>query len=1755
MNPIDITNAIREHYTSYLKYTFEYDDSMVLAKETPENSLKKQFMDLIDHEQGNRIYKGPFLEATAPYLPSDKTVKQLCDDGIFCNDFKALLEEPKRHAPNTNQKEGWRSHSQRQNEIPVRQAIPADRKLYIHQQLSIERLCSAKPNELPHTVVSSGTGSGKTECFLYPIFDWILRYPNNGYKGIRAVLVYPMNALVNDQIRRLTELVGYWKNDKPINITFACYTGETPQGDKKNIEGGELKERNNNPNAPWNQLLTRQKIWQNPPDILVTNFAMLEYALIRPQEKTFFSIMDEFSWRFLVLDEAHSYRGVQAMELSRLMQRVRSTVQRSKKEQGITPQNPICIATSATLADQKTSEINQRKETAIFARSLFGFESNENNDTADTAFTENEAVIFTKRINPKEELPFTFPNENTKLTSLEAWATLDSERFRNLDDTRDFDDFTESFKKIVSGCNDVWKNAKENSNVNKRSFLYLLLKNHPHVHQLWEMIMDTEKNNPTPKKFDDLAEKISLMFSNKKVSRRDAIKILENIVSACNSAKLRDGDQPLLPCRYHLFFNALEGGFVSLVSDKELAEASKDEKQTWASAPLGIKDFQIGSDATSDGRNLYELGHCRNCNAPILLAFLTEQSLLQNVHSTEQSLQQNKEIFFALLPSENMQPHQIIINNSDSLSKRTLYKIKQNKEGNDIEQCPYCHHKSGVINVFEQIKTGINAPVSVLTHSLYSQLKGNDDILKLQGDADPIIGNARKLLIFSDSRQRAAFLPSYIQDNFTEKLIRQLIINVLKNENTPLSYEGIATLVKYKIQELNLYIPFFKDDKDFDDVVQSGLFSNSFITDEPTKKAKIREAILNSFADKTAGALDVLGLVVYKINPDKRKENQFFNHLDCFKDNDVIDGVFKKIKVIKKEFIDLFSCILDTMRHDACIKGVKGYNDMETRLSCGQTPRISGKDFINFGGNRTKYVLLFAKWLSKRSDKIILPTSQDVQNLTNELFDLMKELAEEKYIFEIDKGDNTLQLLPEWFVCEILKAETTPLYRCPVCGQYQTYLLNGCCSKGSCNGKIESVTDNDYPVLAHNCQKSYYGKQYFSDQFLEMRAEEHTAQLASGMGQTVQNAFLNGQVNVLSCSTTFEMGIDIGSLEAIILRNIPPTTVSYLQRAGRAGRRADAVAFVLTFCQRNPHDQYHFRNPENIIAGKISPPRIDMDNSKVFKRHVNVEILAEYLKYLVDQKGRDEFINAGTVGDFFFEGQATALSEMQNWFNKNHQDIESRLLDAFGQRIACELEKCKDDFFKELNRVYDILKTFVNEYDKQILLYEEKNQKLRDEKRKAQEEKRVNDEQKYQKQIDREGDECKIFQRLKEQLMSKQLIASLCAEGILPGFNFPINVVELYDLHSKYDLNNRTNKKWELSLSRDLKIAISEYAPGAEIDVAKRRFKSVGFQKFPTQQLDYNQWFLICPQCNNFIHFYAKAKREVKDRIDEILGNTNKCPCCERPLLLSEAQRWLKPQWGFVTDRKNKPKRTSTEPAERLYATNVYFADEGEPKIEARLFLGGKVKLKTITDGHGKLMVLNLGKYHQDARKRGFIICPECGRSCNSITDKHINPHSKTTNKCELKSDDERIDYAAIGHRYDTDICWLEFLHTGHKTDELSFWLSLGYAVKNATAEVMNIEPRDLGVTIKPIAKTDVDNYQAILLYDDVPGGAGYCKYIAENFEQIVKVAKEILDNCKCSLDGPACYNCLCEYSNSRYQHLLKRGQVIEYLTKLLQYN
>ena len=292
LNPIERSQYIDKQYREYLKSTFEFD----------KDSLRKLFVEQLEKE---KLFKGPYVDMSFPF-ERGHNLDYLIEKNVLCKSFHKL------------------------------DGIDFKRPLYSHQEESIKLIKNGRS-----AVITTGTGSGKTECFLYPILNELLSdlEQGNNEVGVRAIFLYPMNALVNDQINRIRSIL----RNCP-DITFGFFTGETG-------ESGSEKERirigkENGIEISDNELVTREEIRENPPHLLFTNYSMLEYLLIRPNDYSIFKPERLKAWKYVVLDEAHTYYGSKGIEISLLLRRLT----------GLALERPQFILTSATLGNRE----NQR---------------------------------------------------------------------------------------------------------------------------------------------------------------------------------------------------------------------------------------------------------------------------------------------------------------------------------------------------------------------------------------------------------------------------------------------------------------------------------------------------------------------------------------------------------------------------------------------------------------------------------------------------------------------------------------------------------------------------------------------------------------------------------------------------------------------------------------------------------------------------------------------------------------------------------------------------------------------------------------------------------------------------------------------------------------------------------------------------------------------------------------------------------------------------------------------------------------------------------------------------------------------------------------------------------------------------------------------------------------------------------------------------------------------------------------------------
>jgi ATP-dependent helicase YprA (DUF1998 family) len=295
IHPLETTKHIRQTYLRYLKTIKPFQDE----------GFRNAFASAL--EEPNMLVKGPLVEIALPYK-KDKSIKDLVADGILSSKFAEL------NSPD----------------------LPYDRPLYAHQVKAIEKAVKKR-----NLVVATGTGSGKTETFLVPILNYLFREEEAGtlgQTGVRAMLLYPMNALANDQMKRLRRLLQFYPK-----ITFGRYIGETDDTTSRDKAIDGFKKIYPQEPILDNELFTRPEMQARPPHILLTNYAMLEYLLLRPADSTLFDGKTGRHWHFIVLDEAHVYDGANATEMAMLLRRVADRVV------GAQLGRLQVIATSATL--------------------------------------------------------------------------------------------------------------------------------------------------------------------------------------------------------------------------------------------------------------------------------------------------------------------------------------------------------------------------------------------------------------------------------------------------------------------------------------------------------------------------------------------------------------------------------------------------------------------------------------------------------------------------------------------------------------------------------------------------------------------------------------------------------------------------------------------------------------------------------------------------------------------------------------------------------------------------------------------------------------------------------------------------------------------------------------------------------------------------------------------------------------------------------------------------------------------------------------------------------------------------------------------------------------------------------------------------------------------------------------------------------------------------------------------------------------
>jgi ATP-dependent helicase YprA (DUF1998 family) len=1531
MNQIERVAKIKNEYEKYLKSSLQIKDN--------------EFSALLSNELSeNTFFKGPFLSFSLPFVVG-RSIEELVRDNFLSSQFNKINSE----------------------------YLDKSMKLYKHQIVTIDKI-----NKGHNVVLSTGTGSGKTEAFLIPILNTIMNdiESGNDSNGIKAIFLYPMNALINDQMERIR---GILKNYH--KITFGSFTGETPESSK------DVKNRNN---LIPNEIVDRETLRENTPNLLFTNYSMLEYILLRPDDSNIFTEKNIKNWKFIVIDEAHTYQGALAIELSHLLNRLRAKYSKNKIQ---------FVLTSATLANDS----NNLNNIVNFSSSLTSSNFNENDIVF--GFKEDYSEVISKyKIKPE----------------------IYSKIKRKYNDTKEI---ASIFNQYISY--DYEKEMSEN--------LYNLIINDSFFKEIVKL--------STSKRSLSFKEIVNLLNSSDSITEEQLIDYIDLVSFA------RMKGRSLIEIKFNTFVRSPQGAFATFEPRKNLRLIRTKELNGLKYLEIAICKYcsstyimasQKGNKIfQNDKVDIYEnYGSDGNFSEHRTDFFLVKGKSSESVEFEDSHDESQKNAYFCNKCGFYKESDEV--SNSkcdcDQIYRVDVIKIERNnKLINNITNCIVCNRNNryGVLKSFNVQKDEATALLTQI-NLRYFNLKENQK---------------KQMIAFSDSVQQASFFATFMENNYYRFLRKRVLVEILN------SYSENSVNVSKVIEDaIGIYSS--KELVDVDSIVNK----NEVIK---------TQAYINVLTELMLvdGDFSGEGLGLYAFRNNK---------LDFIKDDYVnICSKYKALNVFSRdEVYNLASFALDIFRTSSAIKYEQ--SDLDKDLL---EEELLYRSFDTYVTKQLKIKTQRSEYESKNvrsflpikkiknSNKLIsyigkILESNDLDYIY-EVASCIWELAIEKELFFKGKFEEKEDYKIKFENYSLINGKSLDWHQCEKCKRISYRNIRNFCSSINCDGKIKSV--NTDKVFEDN----YYRNEYINMPIERIIIKEHTSQIGKKKGRDYQNEFKTGRVNILSSSTTFEMGIDIGSLDNVFLRNVPPKPSNYSQRAGRAGRRVGSTGFIITYCGNSSHDFNYFLDPTQMINGIIKTPYFKTDNYKIINRHLAAAAFSFFFKFRPDIYGDGKMRNFIKLNGFeefekyinsepkdLIDYAKLSLLEKNSYNSKNIGWMKDLLNEGSGYKIF------KDSILSEIGELKSVLE--------EALKNSERNLNL------------------YTNQLD--------------SINEQRIIEVLSRNVVIPKYGFPIDVVEL-----KIDKDYKTIEEYEPT--RDLSIAISEYAPESEVVIDKLKYKSryIVFPRNSFSKLRY-KFYVKCNECNRY-------------SVDYSLNSFKFISCIHcNSKNLTEPKKFIIPSYGFRTE--NVKSKDKTLKPQKTYSSVLQYLGGG--KVNPKKYSLGS-NIQWLTSENDELMSIN---------ENPFYTCTFCGYT--SIERNRIRPSNfKKEHKNRLGFKCEGyLTPISLAHTFLTDAIKFDFKEL--KSVEEAY--SVLFAFLDSISHVFNIERNDINGTIVQDKKS-----YSLIIFDNVPGGAGYVKKILDSkgIEECFKRVVEVTSNECCDLET-SCYNCLRNYKNQSIHHYLKRGLALQ---------
>ena len=1013
-----------------------------------------------------------------------------------------------------------------------------------------------------------------------------------------------------------------------------------------------------------------------------------------------------------------------------------------------------------------------------------------------------------------------------------------------------------------------------------------------------------------------------------------------------------------------------------------------------------------------------------------------------------------------------------------------------------VKACLACGEKKGAYaEPLTTIYAGDESTSAMATQTLL-------EALPVKADSDgPMRG--RSLLAFSDNRQDAAFFAPFLERISRVEAIRGAIIDAVRSEDglsiTNLSAEVSARLKKHRFRV-------------FDRGDQSAPLSGSELKDRMT--ALVTAEI--TLGGRGRDSLEAYGLLSVEHDGLERIERR------------VAQGLEDKGKAHLGSCVSgVIRLILMMMRQSRAISDLDGRLDLGDEAIWGRglgSERISWELRKESNASRIRRVL---PTRPRDKTRLIWVLCHRL-GLPREDADSLAESSWEEMVRPrvgvLKKGSLAMVIDLD----KIKLGETCERYRCNSCGRIASFDLGGVCLANRCEGSVAKLSGAE---TGADVVRNYYVERWLSQPGAAI-AREHTAAIGTALRNEIEGKFRTGDINVLSCTTTMEMGVDLGDLEAVICRNVPPGIANYQQRAGRAGRRAQVAPIALTIARGSRYDQASFRRFDDYLKALPNVPYINLENPRFFHRHQVSCVLAGWFAQRLASSSRSGSPRLRDVLGERLDSVAhkSLLEDFTIWLQSEGGQQSARTAQAMAAGLPNGVALQGAELIRHVKD--EALSRWLDDVCGRWQLIDDRAQRAEQQAADAESEE---DKQKANWRVLRAGKEKQLF-------LDRLLTESLSRLGIIPTYSFPVSSLSLEVVRDR----GHGRGSDDIELARDASLAISEFAPGAETIAAGRVWTSAGISRRSSHSAN-DVWMdegrlQICRDCRNV------------ERLPSDGESLQACPSCAGNL--EPPRRFLEPV-GFLTNYRD---RAGGEPgSSRLRPRAV---DEARLLTKAPSSLMGATDVRDVSTffasaigsadhPEGQMIVVNRGP-----NGTGYLRCPRCEHAEPApksyfgfapVASKHHDP--RTGDPCPAEELKGATDLA---HTYSTDIRLIRIAvpidPPKSPLDERAWQEDVlrgaAEAVRLAAADMLGTDPRDLRATFELAPTGGFD----IILADATPGGAGYARRLVEESRfSARKLLLEAINKLDCEKDcQTTCIHCLNDYSNQvwwdRMDRHLSRG-------------